>query len=75
MNIIKLKIPKFKVGDEYIHFTKYGGVNKGIVRRIIPTTVFNLQHGCKYEKYDIVNDLGIMINIDGTDGLVYKILK
>ena len=73
MNIVYRKIPYFKVGDKYIHFTKYGGVNTGVINRIVSGLVINNKFNCTYTKYSIVNEIGVVIDIDGTDGKVYKI--
>ena len=65
----------FKTGDKYIHFTKYGGVNKGEVKWYGETRVINLTNGVQYLEPYIVNALGFSLKLDGTDGRVLKIEK
>ena len=75
MNSIGKKIPLFKVGDRYIHFTKYGGINTGIVRNVRALTTIHLAQDEKYmfDKWYIINEVGISLELDGTDGQIYKL--
>lgn len=63
----------FKPGDKFIHFTKYGGVNRGEVQRLHSITVWDTKNLCKYEVISIFTTKGVKLNLDGTDGLVYKV--
>ena len=63
----------FKEGDKYIHFTKYGSVNKGEVRSCGSTTSIDTQNLCSYKKLHIITTKGIMLELDGSDGKIYKI--
>ena len=65
----------FKTGDKYIHFTKYGGVNKGEVKWYGETTVIDLKNQVVYSEPYIVTTLGISLKLDGTDGRILKIKK
>jgi hypothetical protein len=63
----------FKQGDKYIHFTKYGGVNKGEVEWYGPTMNYDYENEVVYVSYYIKSTVGHIISIDGSDGRVYKI--
>jgi len=63
----------FKEGDKYIHFTKYGSINKDEVKSCGSTTVVDAFRGVTYKKLHIINTKGIMLCLDGSDGSVYKI--
>ena len=63
----------FKQGDKYIHFTKYGGVNKGDVEWYGSTMNYDYENEVVYVSYYIKSTVGHIISIDGTDGRVYKI--
>jgi hypothetical protein len=63
----------FKKGDKYIHFTKYGSVNKGEVQSCGSTTSIDTQNLCSYKKLHIITTKGIILNLDGSDGKIYKI--
>jgi hypothetical protein len=63
----------FKQGDKYIHFTKYGGVNKGGVEWYGSTMNYDYENEVVYVSYYIKSTVGHIISIDGTDGRVYKI--
>jgi len=75
MNSISKKIPLFKVGDRYIHFTKHGGINTGVVRNVRALTTLHLTQNEKYmfDKWYIINEVGISLELDGTDGQIYKL--
>ena len=62
-----------KEGDKYIHFTKYGSVNKGEVRSCGSTKSIDTHNLCSYEKHYIINTKGIILELDGSDGKIYKI--
>lgn len=63
----------FNAGDKFIHFTKYGGVNRGEVERLHSITVWDTKNLCRYEVISIFTTNGIKLNLDGTDGKVYKV--
>lgn len=63
----------FKEGDKYIHFTKYGGINKGEVKWAGYTTVIDTTNKVKYRKHYIVTTKNISLDLDGSDGRIYKI--
>jgi hypothetical protein len=63
----------FKPGDSYIHFTKYGSVNRGIVKSIGNTTCICTTNLCVYTKMHIINDSGILYDIDGSAGKFYLV--
>jgi len=63
----------FKQGDKYIHFTKYGSINKGEVRSCGSTKSIDTYNLCSYEKHHIINTKGIKLWLDGSDGKIYKI--
>lgn len=75
MKKIYKKIPRFKVGDKYIHYTKYGGVNIGVIADIIETKCSRYTNGRHYfySSWSIKNEIGIIINIDGSDGQFFKL--
>lgn len=60
-------------GDKYIHFTKYGGVNKGEVRRCGETIKWDTENMVAYHIPYIETTIGHIIHLDGTDGRAYKI--
>lgn len=63
----------FKKGDKYIHFTKYGGVNKGEVHELHELNVLDTDNCCTYKKPSILTTKGISLCLDGSDGKIYKI--
>ncbi len=63
----------FKKGDKFIQFTKRGGINKGEVEDIHSTTVWDTTNLCRYMSYAILTTNGVRLNLDGTDGRIYKI--
>ena len=65
----------FTKGDKYIHFTKYGGVNKGEVDYYGYTTHIDTVNKVSYITYRITNTVGITLQLDGSDGEIYKIEK
>lgn len=65
----------FEPGTKYIHFTKYGGVNIGVVKEVIKQTTFHLGKGVKWINIQILNDKNIVLNLDGTDGRIYEITE
>lgn len=63
-----------QAGDKYIHFTKYGGVNFGIVDEIWYVHLLDVDNGCMYLKPQLRNQSGS--NYDMTeDGKFFKIEK
>jgi hypothetical protein len=65
----------FKEGDMYIHFTKYGGVNKGEVKSYVETHVMDTKNCVEYLKPHIITTKGILLELDGSDGMIYKVNK
>ena len=64
----------FKSGDKYVHFTKYGGVNKGEVVKTYSThTVVDLNNKIRYKRHFIENTKGNSICINEEE--VYLIEK
>ena len=63
----------FKEGDNYIHFTKYGGVNKGIVEWYGTVINWDFENKVAYHIPYIKSTKGIVIHLNGEDGKVYKI--
>lgn len=66
----------FQEGDSYIHFTKYGGINRGIVKQIGFVTHIRIKKNQLtelYKSYHIINDKNISLELDGTDGQIYKL--
>ena len=63
----------FKKGDKFIHFTKYGGVNKGEVAEVHEVTNWDTNNLCSYIVNRIFTTKGISLNLDGSDGRIYKI--
>ena len=68
-------INMFKPGDLYIHFTNYGGVNRGVVERIDEHFSWDTGNLCIYAKYKILTTKGISLNLDGSDGKIYKVTE
>jgi len=62
-----------KKGDKYIHFTKYGSVNKGIIDSVSNRTHIDISNGVVYKKPYMRNTVGVAYELDGTDGLFYII--
>ena len=63
----------FKEGDPYIHFTKYGGTNRGFVKSLGFISCVNLREREYYKKHWIITTNEIMLMLDGSDGRIYKI--
>jgi len=63
----------FKENDGYIHFTKYGGVNKGVVRRVGETIKWDTDNMVAYHIPYIETTVGHIIHLNGEDGRVFKI--
>ena len=63
----------FKQGDKYIHFTKYGGVNKGEVEWYGETINWDTDNMVAYHIPYIKSTKGIVIRLNGEDGKVFKI--
>lgn len=63
----------FEKGDRYIHFTKYGGVNKGEVEWYGQTMNYDYENEVVYVSHYIRSTIGHAISTDGSDGRVYKI--
>jgi len=60
-------------GDKYIHFTKYGGVNKGEVKAIYHTTSYDVKNKVVYKHYSMTNTDNNTYKLGGLDGRFYAI--
>ena len=65
----------FKKEDKYIHFTKYGGVNKGEVEWYGTQINWDTENMVAYHIPYIRSTKGIIIHLNGEDGRVYKIAQ
>ena len=65
----------FKPGDIYIHFTKYGSVNKGEVKSYIETHMIDTKNCVNYLKPHIITTKNIVLELDGSDGKIFKVEK
>ena len=63
----------FKEGDNYIHFTKYGGVNKGEVEWYGTQINWDTDNMVAYHIPYIKSTKGIVIHLNGENGRVFKI--
>jgi hypothetical protein len=63
----------FKAGDNYIHFTKYGGINRGEVKWYGEVTTIDAANSVVYQKPYLVTTKNIILELDGTDGRIFKI--
>jgi hypothetical protein len=63
-----------QAGDKYIHFTKYGGVNFGVVKEIWNVYVLSTDKGCMYLKPQLRNEKGVNYDVN-EDGKFFKIEK
>jgi hypothetical protein len=63
----------FKKGDKFVHFTKYGGVNIGLVHHYGEILCYDLDNLVVYKSFQIVTTQGVTLQLDGTDGQVYLI--
>ena len=65
----------FNQGDKYLHFTKYGGVNKGEVEWYGTQINWDTQNMVTYHIPYIKSTKGIVIHLNGEDGKVFKIAQ
>lgn len=65
----------FKPGDRYIHFTKYGSINFGIVKHVHEINVIDDSNGVIYVSVSIITDKNSCLELDGSDGRIYRIIK
>ena len=63
----------FKKGDKFIHFTKYGGVNKGEVESVGSLSIIDTTNNVVYKRAFINTTNNVRLNLDGSDGKIYKI--
>lgn len=63
----------FKPKDQYIHFTRFGGVNKGEVEFEGGWLVIDRENKVMYDQRFIKTTKGFILNLDGSDGQVYLI--
>lgn len=62
-----------KKGDKYVVYTKYGGVNKGVVASTYFVTVYDTINGVCYRENHIVNTNGIHYNLN--EEKIFKVSK
>ena len=65
----------FKIGDRYIHFTKYGSVNFGTVKHVHEVNVIDDSNGVIYVSVSIITDKNSCLEWEGSDGRIYRIIK
>jgi hypothetical protein len=65
----------FKPGSKYIHFTKYGGINKGEVKSYGETHVVDTKNCVTYLKPHIITTKNILLKLDGSNGTIFKVEK
>ena len=65
----------FSEGDKFIKFSKYGGVVIGEVKRFHYSLNIDLTNKVSYKKYYIITTNGVLLELDGSDGKIYKIEK
>jgi len=65
----------FKSGDKYIHFAKWDSVNKGEVKSYGETRVIDTKNCVEYLRPHIVTTKNIVLELDGSDGTIFKIKK
>ena len=65
----------FNSGDTYIQFTKFGGVNKGKVKTYNETFVIDTKNCVRYLKPHIITEKNIVLDLDGSDGKIFKVEK
>jgi uncharacterized protein with NAD-binding domain and iron-sulfur cluster len=63
----------FEEGDKYIQFTKYGSINKGVIKHCGVVNCIDTNNGVSYQKPYIVNEKNIHYDLDGNDGRFYKV--
>jgi hypothetical protein len=63
----------FKKGDKYIHFAKYGSINKGEVKSCNNERVIDTENLVMYSSQYIITTKNIILKLDGSDGKIYKI--
>ena len=61
-------------GDKYIHFTKYGGTNIGVVEEY-QDHVYTHHEGVTYISPSILTTKGVRLKLDGSDGRIYKVVE
>jgi hypothetical protein len=66
---------EFTPGSKYIHFTKYGGINKGEVKSYGETHVMDTKNCVTYLKPHIITTKNILLELDGSDGTIFKVEK
>ena len=52
-------------GDKYIHFTKRGGINRGIVKSIGTVNVIDTNNKVSYTTYYMINEKNVQYQLDG----------
>jgi len=62
-----------KIGDDFVRYTPYGGVQTGRVSKIFETRAIDVLNKVEYRKDFIVTENGTHYCLDGSDGRIYKI--
>lgn len=65
----------FKTGDRYIHFTKYGSINFGTVKHVHEVNIVDAENKVVYVSVSIITDKNNCLELDGSDGRIYRIIK
>ena len=65
----------FEEGDKYIHFTKYGGINKGVIKHCGVVNHIDTKNGVTYQKPYIINEKNVHYDLGGDDGKFYRVTK
>ena len=65
----------FKPGDKYIHFTNYGSISFGTVKHVHEVNITDINNSVVYVSVSIINDKNQCLELDGTDGRIYRIIK
>lgn len=62
-----------KIGDTFVRYTPYGGVQQGRVVRIIESKMKDIKHRIEYRRDFIITENGNRYCLDGSDGKIYKL--
>ena len=66
---------KFQKGDQYVHYTKYGGINKGEVKEIHKIICYDMEGKVAYTEYKIVTTNNVPLSLHGEDGKIFKVVE
>lgn len=64
----------FKVGDRYVQFIN-GEINMGLVKQIQEVVICDKPNMISYVAVSITNENDVVLELDGTDGRIYRIIK